>query len=28
MLGVIINKLDAEDLAADYGYGFEYGGEV
>lgn len=25
MLGVVVNKLDAEDLAADYGYGFEYG---
>jgi capsular exopolysaccharide synthesis family protein len=25
LLGVVVNKLDAEDLAADYGYGFEYG---
>jgi capsular exopolysaccharide synthesis family protein len=25
MLGVVVNKLDAEDLADDYGYGFEYG---
>jgi capsular exopolysaccharide synthesis family protein len=25
MVGVVVNKLDAEDLADDYGYGFEYG---